>query len=157
MWTMYKRILVELKGDRSDGDVLPLLQELLESHDVERVLLVRRIAHGPVSVGDFPLNVEDVLRADQEKEMEALRYLWTVQEGIHWYGVDSSTRVEYTGSGLTMEELAEREGCDMVLLPASQTKGLLRWFWRRVTGRVERAGAVPLVIYGRPARHPKAA
>lgn len=154
---MFKKILLELTGESADGDALTLLQELIDSRDLERVLLIRRIRHGPVSVADFPLDEEAVLEKDRKKEIEASEYLTAVERFIHWRKVPHDFRVEYADAGLTMGEFARQEGFDLVLLPAGSDRGLLRWFWRRLTGRVERAGALPLVFYGRRERSAPAA
>jgi hypothetical protein len=149
----YKKILVELKKDTADKDIKPLLQELVDSGDVSRMLLVQRVAPSPVTAIDWPLRSEDVLAADGEKKREASRYLTWFESGIRWHKVAHSKRVVFDLSTQALADLAEKEGYDLAILPVSQKKGFHSWFWHRIAGRFEKAGVIPVAVFTKPAHH----
>jgi hypothetical protein len=149
----YKKVLVELKKDTADKDIQPLLQELVDSGDVSRMLLVQRVAPSPVTVIDWPLRTEDVLAADRDKKREALAYLKWFESGIRWHKVAHAKRVILDLSTEALADLAEKEGYDLALLPVTPRKGFQSWIWHHISRRFQKAGVIPVAIFTRPIHH----
>lgn len=143
---MYNRIIMELADDRNDWDVYPVLQELINSRDVTKVLLVRRIENTRFKFRHLFFGASEVVRKDREHEDEALRYLNNIRTALDWGHVESEVRVLFNSTGPSLEDLAEEEGYDLIFTPATRKRGPLRWLWRNTTRRVERAGTVPVAV-----------
>ncbi len=141
----YQRLLVPLDGSRRAESVLPIATMLAQAHQSE--LLLVHVISKPETPRRMPLTDEDtqlVNRLVERNEEEGHAYLEQLQSRL-----PASTRTALQVSdnvAATLQDIAEREQIDLMILSAHGYSGEARWPHGSVTNRFIADGTTPLLI-----------
>lgn len=141
----YERLLVPLDGSRRAESVLPIATTLAQSHQAE-ILLVHVVTK-PEMPRRMPLTEEDIQLANhlvERNQAETGAYLEQLKSRL-----PPNTRIGlYVSDNVaaTLQDIAEREQSDLMILSAHGYSGEARWPHGSVTNRFISDGTTPLLI-----------
>jgi nucleotide-binding universal stress UspA family protein len=142
---IYQRLLVPLDGSRRAEAVLPTAMLLAQAFGAE--LLLVRVVNAPDMARRMPLTTEEnqlVQQLIDSNSAEAEQYLAQLQTRI-----TGQSRVRLTISDnvtAAIQEIAEQEHCDLMIMSAHGYSGSPKWPYGNVTNRFITNGTIPLLV-----------
>jgi len=141
----YQHLLVPLDGSRRAEMVLPIATTLAQAHKGE--LLLVHVVTRPEMPRRMPLTEEDLQLANQlieRNHAEAAAYLEQLQSRLP---ANTRTALQVSDNvAATLQDTAEREQSDLMLMSAHGYSGEARWPHGSVTNRFIADGTTPLLI-----------
>ena len=120
---MFKRILVPLDGSEIAEGVLPVVKAEAHCHGAT-VVLIRVIAPFRSSLMMVPSLLE---QANAQALTIVERYLQDVAERLRSEGLEVETRIERGPPAERILDVAEGEGCDLIIIGSHGETGAMRW------------------------------
>jgi nucleotide-binding universal stress UspA family protein len=140
---MFKRILVPLDGSEIAEGVLPVVKAEAQCHGAA-VLLVRVIAPFRSSLMMVPALLE---QANVQAVTLAESYLKDIADRLKSEGLEVETRIVHGPPAQQILELAESEGCDLIVVGSHGETGALRWRFGGVAHKIVKAKiSIPVMI-----------
>jgi nucleotide-binding universal stress UspA family protein len=144
---MTNKVLIPLDGSKTAEQALELLKQWLVSGQVSEVILTRVEPPTPEVVVDYPLPIESVLAANDEKIRRAQDYLDEISGCIDWRGVAHRSVVRLGDPIATLARLAREQHADLVLTAVEKRRGL-RALGHASADRILRAFSIPVLVLG---------
>lgn len=140
---MFKRILVPLDGSENAEGVLPIAKAEAQCHGAT-IVLVRVVAPFRSSLMMVPSLLE---QANAQTMVVVENYLVNVANRLKNEGLDVETRIQHGPPAQRILELAESEGCDLIIIGSHGETGALRWRFGGVANKIVRAqSSIPVMI-----------
>lgn len=143
----YRRLLIPLDGSRRAESVLPFVATLMQAQLGESEALLVHVVSKPETPRRLPLTVEDTELVNcllERNREEGRAYLKQLQSRLL-----NNTRTILAISdnvAATLQGVAEREQCDLMILSAHGYSGEARWPHGSLTDRFITDGTLPLLI-----------
>jgi nucleotide-binding universal stress UspA family protein len=132
---MFKRILVPLDGSEIAEGVLPVVKAEAQCHG-STVVLIRVIAPFRSSLMMVPSLLE---QANAQAMAIVEEYLNDVSERLRSEGLDVEARIERGPPAQRILELAEGDGCDLIIIGSHGETGEMRWRFGGVAFKIVKA------------------
>ncbi|MBN9420628.1 MAG: universal stress protein [Candidatus Eremiobacteraeota bacterium] len=138
------KILVPLDGSPRSESVLPLTHRLAERWQAE--MLALRVVDPTAGSGADPLVLALSQSTYQQMIEDAQEYL----EGVARSHPPMRTLHEVGAPGACIQEVARREGCDLIVMATHGHSGFVRWLWGSVAEGVARGAVCPTLLVRSP-------
>ena len=152
---MFSKILIPLDGSKSSEKAVPYARHLAKLDNAEILLVmipdelwsggIPSAGMGPyMGMGAYPIPqdyIETRLRHDKE-------YLANLQVEVERDGISVTTHCPSGDPASEVLELAEREGCDLIVLTSHGRTGIKRFLIGSVAEKVARHSSCPVLIVG---------
>ena len=155
---MFQRLLVPLDGTLEAERALTVAARLTRTADGSIVLLqVVGIPaeYGAPAYGEFaaqaPMIAQDVLDAEQSR---AKAYMAEVQQSEQLVGMKVETRVVIGTTAATIQDVANEDHCDLIVMCGHGDTGFKRWILGSVAQKVSRHSEVPVLVLHEDGRAP---
>jgi len=132
---MFKRILVPLDGSEIAEGVLPVVETGAQCHGAT-VVLIRVIAPFRSSLMMVPSLLE---QANAQALTIVERYLQDVAERLRSEGLEVETRIERGPPAQCILDVAESDGCDLIIIGSHGETGGMRWRFGGVAFKIVKA------------------
>ena len=132
---MFKRVLVPLDGSEIAEGVLPVVKAEAQCHGAT-VVLIRVIAPFRSSLMMVPSLLE---QANAQARAIGEEYLRDVAERLRSEGIKVETRIEWGPPAQQILEVAERDGCDLIIIGSHGETGAMRWRFGGVAFKIVKA------------------
>ncbi len=145
---MYKKVMVPLDGSKLAECVLPHVDSLVKTGQVEELVFVRIIE--PVTPTMVPWEgvfaQVDLSRIDAELRGAAEAYIRTVADGMKSNGVTVRGEVLIGKPAEKLAEYANQGLFDLLIIATHGRSGISRWVWGSVADRLLRSVCVPILM-----------
>ncbi len=141
----YRRLLVPLDGSRRAEAALPIATRLAEEHQAE--LLLTHIVNRPDTPRRMPLSHEDIDLVNhlvERNREEASEYLEQLQ--VRLPGNVRTLLAVSDNVAAALQDMAEREESDLMVMTAHGYSGQARWPYGSITNRFIADGVLPLLV-----------
>ena len=132
---MFKRVLVPLDGSEIAEGVLPVVKAEAQCHGAT-VVLIRVIAPFRSSLMMVPSLLE---QANAQALAIGEEYLRDVAERLRSEGIKVETRIEWGPPAQQILEVAESDGCDLIIIGSHGETGGMRWRFGGVAFKIVKA------------------
>ncbi len=147
---MFTRILVPLDGSQRAERALTVAARIAHASHGSIVLLqvvglpaeYSTYAYGGV-VAQTPLMTQDMLDTEQA---QAQAYLSSIQQLESLAGIQTETKVVIGTAAATIEELADEEKVDLIVMCSHGDTGFKRWVLGSVAQKVARHSHIPVLV-----------
>lgn len=140
---MFKKILVPLDGSETAEKVLPFVIEEARLHQAV-VVLIRSIAPLRQSLMSSPSLLEQFFTQVEEIVWD---YLANVGERLEAEGLTVVLRAEKGPPAQIILDVAEREGCDLIIIGTHGESSALGWRFGSVANKVIKArSSTPVMV-----------
>jgi nucleotide-binding universal stress UspA family protein len=144
----YQRILVPLDGSQRAENVLPIIKQLAHFHQSQ--IHIVQVIQTPEMARQMPLTREDndlSNRVVARNREEADGYLEQVKSRSSLDGISVQTHlISSESSAVSLHQLAEQEGIDLIALSAHGYSGNHRWPYGSMVNNFLMYGKVSLLI-----------
>jgi nucleotide-binding universal stress UspA family protein len=132
---MFNKILVPLDGSETAEKVIPFVIDEAKLHGAE-VLLVRVIAPLRRSLSTIPSILG---RVYEQVDAIAEDYLEKISTRIEAEEIEVGSMIEHGSPAKTIIEIAQREGCDLIILGSHGETNAAQWRVGSVADKVLKA------------------
>jgi len=151
---MLKKILVPLDGSKLAECILPYVEELVEKHVAEEVVLlsVTERVQGFRLIEDMGSPTEERLAPEAVGKMErqALKYLDRIAKRLEGKGIKITKEVPLGDPAREIIIYAEVKGCDLIIMASHGRGGPSRWLQGSVADKVFKSVRVPVMMIRAP-------
>lgn len=149
---MYQKMLVPLDGSRLAECVLPHVESIAKTRNVDNVIFLRVIEPFPMPGGYYEtsLTAEDIKRIDSEHRVDAEDYLGKLVEKTRYEGVNIQSEIISGKAADSIAEYATKNGVDLIVMATHGRSGVSRWVWGSVADRILRSACVPILMVRAP-------
>lgn len=151
---MYRKILMTHDGSELSSEALPHVVELARLGQAEVLLLrvtdtpgqaLTRLGGGWAAAGEVA--AEAAVEETQRHDTEAVGQLAEVREELRRQGVERvSLEVVEGAPGPAIIEVAQQQGCDLIVMATHGRSGLGRAVLGSVADHVARHSSIPLLL-----------
>ncbi len=147
---MYRKIMVPLDGSRLAECVLPHVEFLVKSGQVEELVFVRVIEPFRFSSVEGIPPQEDIARLDSEAKAAAESYVHHIAGELKANGASVRGEVLTGNPSEKLAEYANKGNFDLVIIATHGRSGISRWVWGSVADRLLRAVCIPVLMVRAP-------
>lgn len=147
---MFSRILVPLDGSQRSEQALTLAARVAQASHGSIVLLQAvgiPAEYGTYTYGSYvaqtPILTQEVLDTEQA---QAQAYLSNIQQSESLAGIQTETKVVVGTAAATIEDLAEEEKVDLIVMSSHGDTGFKRWVLGSVAQKVARHSDIPVLV-----------
>ncbi len=144
---MYKKILVPLDGSALAEEILPHVETLAKTLEVEVILLRVIIEPAAEFIFSDPSIGSTIIR---ELEAESLDYLTKIRSKLQHSGIHTSIALRQGQIAETILTVAKEQSADLIAMSTHGRSGLQRWLMGSIADRIVHHSPVPVLLVRPP-------
>jgi nucleotide-binding universal stress UspA family protein len=141
--------MVPLDGSKLAECVIPHLETIVKGSNSPEVLLVQAVE--PIAI-PYGREITEIGSMEQLKAFEAHnqvaaeKYLEKIADQLRKAGINARTYVLFGKPAEVLNEFANKNDLDLVIIATHGRSGISRWVWGSVADRLIRSIRVPVLV-----------